>query len=296
MSKERENMSVLKGYEPRFTPEGFLFWSHVDKNDRAHVARQMKVPESAVLILPYDTELGGKGGKALGNFSAFIEKTHEVDLNKWKAEYETIKTASERLARKFEREMLGPSWFSAIPELSLGEFKPLVIPLSAKILFDLETSTPKESAKKMTNGEKVFVSLGNGSKLNGTFIAEFWNPKDAEYFSTVLLDRSYRVMNTDTGRTETIEFLNVRSVSLSRREPDGVKLDFPYVKWTADGETREFTVNATQGRAFAAMAHVDKIFAIKNFRDYFARTNGPCPLRAGKEVIERLMVEFPVVR
>jgi hypothetical protein len=147
----------------------------------------------------------------------------------------------------------------------------------------------------MTNGEKVFVNMAFGSLLRGTFINEFWNPRDAEYFATVMLDRPYAVHSSVFSENQTIEFVNVRLASVKRAESDGVKLTFPLVKWAYNGHTREFSMSDTKARAFSAMAHVDKLQAIKSFRADFGGESITvnCPLKAAKDVIERLMSEFP---
>jgi hypothetical protein len=273
---ERKIMSVLPDYMPRFTPPGFLFWSHIGKNDRSIVTKRLNVPESAVLILPYDTPADGvKNGK----FSAFVSVEYKSRLDDFNKELDALKDAC--YGTLFNSRQSFDERFFTIPLLTKSA-------LTGRFTIDCGT---KERAK-MTKGDKVVTTVAE-KRVTGEFLAEFWNPREALYYSTVLLDHPRLIIDNKTGIGEEMWLVNVPSRLVSKREPGGVILSFPTVTWRYAGEVHIYSVAMNKARALAAMAHVDKIQAIKYFRMDYGTDVAPCPLKAAKDVIEALMVRFP---
>jgi hypothetical protein len=102
------------------------------------------------------------------------------------------------------------------------------------------------------------------------------------------LDGSFSYRNASTHVLETVNFLTGPARNVRKIEHEGVTLNFPLVIWHYNGNTRNFDIHEHVAKAFTAMAHVDKIQAIKSFRMQFGTG-----LKEAKDVIETFMLRFP---
>jgi hypothetical protein len=126
--------------------------------------------------------------------------------------------------------------------------------------------------------------------LKGQEMTRFVDNRGDTYV-VVLLDEPYAFTNS-AGRLVYMSFITSRADSVSEYFLEGVTLAFPVVRWSFNGEWREFRISENAARGFAAMAQFDKIQAIKCFRESF-REDGVTPgLKTSKDIIEAFQREF----
>lgn len=106
---------------------------------------------------------------------------------------------------------------------------------------------------------------------------------------TIQLDEQKHVRNLSNRRDEFWSFITVRAEIVKSVIEDGVEFDFGHryesnVKWTFNGTSKIFLIGRDAARAYAAMARVDKIQAIKLFK--LEHSSG---LREAKDCIEAFM-------
>lgn len=290
-------MNVRDEYLPRYVPLNYVFYSHMSTNSAKVVADSLKIDESEVLILPYDAKMW----PGCSPYSAFVKKSSKWAVDRFNNELDALKfecdihaLASSMLSPKFHDLCLttfGDSF--KMPAYPFGgEF---VIPLSTVpklsgvFSFDIETSNiNKSEGSNVAIGDKVSLSW-HLAELKGTEVARFYSERDGEHYSTVRLDVPYEYRDL-AGGYQSVNFLTGPSRNVRKHEPNGVKLDFDGagVTWHYNGSTQHFNIGRETARAFAAMAHVNLIQAIKCFRAQYSSG-----LKESKDVVEAFTREFP---
>jgi hypothetical protein len=270
-------MSVHPDYLPRYVPENYVFYSHVSTDSVKAVADSLNIDASDVLILPYNA----KQFQESSPYSAFVRKSSSYAVDRVNAELDVFYDCFKMFRYPFTGYLGGGEFTVPLNK------KPL-FPLFAKFAFDIETSkSDKREDRDMTNGDRVILSWGS-EKLRGVYRTRFYDAVAGEDYITVRLDGSFSYRNASTHVLETVNFLTGPARNVRKIEPDGITLNFPQVIWRFNGETRSFNFPEHTAKAFTAMAHVDKIQAIKSFRSQFE-----AGLKEAKDIIEALMLRYP---